>query len=110
MGKIYKLIERYLSNIFQRFVSNGQTSPWRQILAGVPQGSILGHVLFFIYVDDIPDRLKSNIKLFENNTSIFSIVKNKNHCARDLTHDLSLISKRAFEWKMLFNPDPTKRE
>ena len=63
---------------------------------------------FFIYVD--PDRLKSNIKLFANNTSIFSIVKNKNHCARDLTHDLSLISKRAFEWKMLFNPDPTKRE
>ena len=54
------------------------------------------------------DGLKSNIKLFADDSSIFSIVKNKNYSAKDLIHDLSLISNWAFKWKMLFNPDPTK--
>ena len=51
---------------------------------------------------------KSNVKLFADDTSIFSIVKNKNDSAKDLTHDLSLISKWASKWKILFNPDLTK--
>ena len=42
--------------------------------------------------------LKSNVKLFADDTSIFSIAKNKNDSARDLTHDLSLISKWASKW------------
>ena len=56
----------------------------------------------------MPEGLKSNVKLFADDTSIFSIAKNKNGSAKDLTHDLSLISKWALQWKMLFNPDPTK--
>ena len=56
----------------------------------------------------MPDGLKSNVKLFANATSIFSIVKNKNDSAKDLTQDLSLISKCAFKWKMLFDLEPTK--
>ena len=56
----------------------------------------------------MPDGLKSKIKLFSDDTSIFSIFKDKNDNAKDLTHDLSLISIWAFQWKMLFNPDPNK--
>ena len=56
----------------------------------------------------MPDGLKSNVKLFADNTSIFSIVKNKSDSAKDLSHDLSLISKWAFKGKMLFNLNPTK--
>ena len=101
-------MESYLSNRFQTFVLNGQTSSCRPILAGVPQGYILGPLLFLIYINDMPEGLKSNVKLFADDTSIFSIVKNKNDSVKDLTHHLSLISKWAFKWKMLFNPDPTK--
>ena len=56
----------------------------------------------------MPDGLKSKIKLFADDTSIFSIFNDKNDNVKDLTHDLSLISKCAFQWKMLFNSDPNK--
>ena len=48
---------------------------------------------FLIYFNDMPNELKRNVKLFADDTSIFSIVKNKNDNAKNLTHDLSLISK-----------------
>ena len=107
-GKFYKLMESYLSNRFQRVVLNAQPSPWRSILAGIYQGSILRSLLFLIYINDMPDDLKSNVKLFANDTSIFSIVKNQNDNAKDLIHNLSLISKQTFQQKMLFNAYPTK--
>ena len=107
-GKFYKLMESYLSNRFQRFVLNGQTTSWRPILAEAPQRSTLGPLIFLMYINDIPGSLKSNVKLFADDISIFSIVKIKNDRAKDLTHGLSLISNWGFKWKMLFNPDPTK--
>ena len=101
-------MESFLSDRFQRVVLNKQTSSWRPILPGVPQGFILGPLLFRIYINDMPDSVKSNVKLFADDTSIFSIAKNKNDSIKELTHDFSLISKWAFTWKMVFNPDPTK--
>ena len=56
----------------------------------------------------MPNGSKSNVKLFPDDTSIFNIVRNRNGSVKNLTHDLSLISKWAFKWKMLFNPHPTK--
>ena len=107
-GELYQLLENYLSGRLQRVVLNSHTSSWRPVLAGVPQGSILGPLLFLIYINDLPDELKSNAKLFGDDTSLFSIVKNENESARTLNYDLSQISKWAFNWKMLFNPDPSK--
>ena len=104
----YNLLENYLSGRLQRVILNGQTSSWRPILAGVPQGSILGPLLFLIYINDLPNKLKSNDKLFADDTSLFTIVKDENKSANVLNNDLSLISEWAFNWKMLFNPDPTK--
>ena len=107
-GEIYKLLENYLSGRFQRVVLNGQTSSWRPVLAGAPQGSILGSLLFLIYINDLPNELKSNAKLIADDTSLFTIVKDENESANVLNNDLLLISKLAFNWKMLFNPDPNK--
>ena len=52
--------------------------------------------------------LKSNLKLFADDTSLFTIVTDKNESANTLNNDLMLISKSAYDWKMLFNPDPSK--
>ena len=95
-GDLYKPLENYLSGRPQRVVLNGQTSSWRPVLAGVPQGSILGSLLFLIYINDLPNELKSNTKLFADYTSLFTIVKDENESANIINNDLSLISKWAF--------------
>ena len=107
-GDLFNLLENYFSGRLQRIILNGQTSSWRPVLAGVPQGSILGLLLFLVYINDIPNKLKSNAKLFGDDTSLFTIVKEKQESADVLIKDLSLISKWAFNWKMLFNPDTNK--
>ena len=107
-SELYNLLENYLSDRFQRVLLNGQASSWRPVLAGVPQGSILGPLLFLIYINDLPNGLKSNAKLFADDTSLFTLVKDKTESANILNNNLSEISKWAYDWKMLFNPGPCK--
>ena len=87
---------------------NEQTSLWRPVIAGVPQGSILGPLLFLVCINDLANELKSSAKLFADDTSLFTIVKDKHESANTLNNDPLLISKWAYNWKMLFNPDPSK--
>ena len=77
-------------------------------MAGVLQRSILGPPLFLIYINDLPNELKSNVKLVADDTSLFTIVKDKNKSANTLNNDLMLISKWDYNWKMLFNPNHSK--
>ena len=66
-------------------------------------------VLFFlVYINDLEEGIKSSIKFFADDTSLFSIVRDPLISAEELNHDLKLINKWAFQWKMSFNPDPTK--
>ena len=92
-GELYNLLENYLSGRFQRVILNGQHSSWKPILASVSQGSILGPLLFLVYINDLPNELKSNVKLFADGKSLFTIVKDKNESASILNNDLLLISK-----------------
>ena len=54
-GELLYLLENYLENRKQRVVLNGQTSEWRKINSGVPQGSVLGSISLLIYINDLPD-------------------------------------------------------
>ena len=108
-GDLYDLLLNYLQNRKQRVVLNGQHSSWSDVQAGVPQGSILGPLLFLIYINDIPDNITSSVKLFADDTSIFSNVLDVNTSAENLNHDLSVVNEWAFQWKMSFNPDPNKQ-
>ena len=80
----------------------------KPVLAGVPQGSTLGPLLFLIYINDLPNEMKSNTKLLAGDTSLLTAVKDKNESANVLNNDLILISRWAYIWKILFNPDPNK--
>ena len=107
-GDLFNLLENYLSGRFQRVILNGQTSSCRPVLAGVTQDSILGPLLLLVYINDLPNGLKSNAKSFADDTSLFTIVKDKQESADVLSKDLSLISKWDFNWKMLFKPGTNK--
>ena len=109
-GDLVKLLGDYLSNRFQRVVLNGQESGWKKINAGVPQGSVLGPLLFLVYINDLTDNISSNIKLFADDSSLFTRVRNNaNATFERLTNDLATITNWASQWKMKFNPDITKQ-
>ena len=108
-GELLSLLENYLQNPEQRVVLNGQTSAWRKIYSGVPQGSVLGPLLFLIYINDLPDELTSICKIFADDTSLFSKVLNINESANDLNFGLEKISQWAYQWKTQINPDPNKQ-
>ena len=93
----------------QRVVLNSQFCTWKNINAGLPQGSILGPLLFLIYINHLTEDLGTNVKLFADNTSLFSVVHDTETSANDLNKDLKIINNRVFQWKMNFNPDPTKQ-
>ena len=108
-GNLLNLLLNFLRNRKQRVVLNGQTSSWADVNAGVPQGSILGPLLFLIYINDLADGLSSNAKLFADGTSLFSVVHNANTTAKELNNDLVKISRWDYQWKMSFNPDPANK-
>ena len=76
----------------QRVVLNGQCSKLDTISAVVPQGSVLGPLLFLIYINDITHNVKCGIKLFADDTSLFTTVQNANVAALDLNRDLDKIN------------------
>ena len=108
-GNLLKLMNRFLSERYRRILLNWQPSEWASIKAGIPQGSILGPLLFLIYINDLSDGIISDVKLFADDTSIFSTVYSTIKTANSLKNDLQKISEWAYEWKMSFNPDPTKQ-
>ena len=70
---------------------NGQSSSWLSVRAGVLQGSVLGPLFFLVYINDLPEGLNSEVKLFVDDTSLLNI------------------QDWAYQWKMSFNPDRTKQ-
>ena len=102
------LLTDFPSNRKQRVVLSGQHFSWKDIKAGVPQGSILGLLLLLVYINDLTENLHSNPKLFADDTSLFSTVTDEVLSNSHLNDDLSKINDWAYKWKMSFNPDSTK--
>ena len=87
-GNLLKLLQNYLRNRKQRVVQNGSYSHYSTIESGVPQGSVLGPLLFLVYIDDLERNIKSNVKSFAEDTMLFPIVKHPDITANYLNHDL----------------------
>ena len=62
-----------------------------------------------IYINDLPDGLSSSVKLFADDTSLFSVVYDIHSSTSDLNKDLKIINEWALQWKMGFDPDPNKQ-
>ena len=108
-SELLLLLKNYLGNQEQKVALNDQTSEWRKVMSGIPQGSVLGQILFLIYINDLPDGIDSLCKIFADDTSLFSKVYDIHNSASKLNDDLEKISYWAYQWKMQFNPDPNKQ-
>ena len=90
--KLIMLLENYWKNRNQRVVLNGLSSSWNKTLAGVPQGSVLGPLLFLIYINDLPHDISSISKVFADDTSLFLKVKDSSLYLSDLNYGLETLS------------------
>ena len=107
-GNLLAWFRSYLTNRKQRVVLPGVESDWNYIRAGVPQGSILGPLLFLLFINDIVTDIGSNIRLFADDTSLYIIVDNPTTAAELLNLDLEKIIKWAKTWLVTFNPLKTE--
>ena len=108
-GNLLQLLISFLDSRKQGVLLNGQCSSRGFINAGVPQGSILGPLLFLIHINDLTENLQSNPKLFAEETSLLALINDPNATAKQLYEDLDKIKEWDFQWKMSFNPDPSKQ-
>ena len=107
VGEVANWIEDWLNGRKQRVVLNGKESSWAKVLSGVPQGSVLGPILFLIYINDIDDAIECTItimKKFADDTKIASITDNEHQC-NIFQNQLDALSRWAEIWQMSFNVD-----
>ena len=101
-GKVYNWIKEFLSNRKQRVVINGMQSEWRKATSGIPQGSVLGPILFLIFINDMPEVLNCCMKLFADDAKLYSPIKEENDRIR-MQVGLKNAEEWAKIWKMFFH-------
>ena len=107
-GSLLSWFSHYLQDRKQRVVLPGIAASWSPIQAGVPQGSILGPLLFILYINDIVEDIRSSIRLFADDTSLYIIVDDPLDAAVTLNSDLSKIQRWAAQWLVTFNPSKSE--
>ena len=101
-GSLLDWFRVFLSNRHQRVLVDGYSSDWKPVTSGVPQGSILGPLLFLAYVNDIGDNLKSSVRLFADDCTIYKQVQKLSDCEL-LQADLDSLFHWSQTWQLNFN-------
>ena len=100
---ILQWCKSFLTNRQQKVVVNGQHSQWASVMSGVPQGSVLGPLMFVIFINDLPDVVESCVKLFADDVKLFRRTRTTEDKDK-LQTDLDNLEDWADKWKMRFNP------
>ena len=101
-------VEAFLSNRRQKVVINGVDSEWEDVKSGVPQGSVLGPILFVIFINDLPEEVLSELLLYADDAKIYRKIRDD----RDreiLQKDLHAMSIWSDTWLLSFHPDKLKK-
>ena len=106
-GLVCDWIEAWLTGRQQRVCLDGVFSSWRQVWSGVPQGSVLGPVLFLIFINDLDSGLSSSVLKFADDTKLYRPVNNQMN-GMSLQQDLNIVSNWAERWQMEFNVSKCK--
>lgn len=98
-GKILDWIKNFLTNRQQRVKVNSSYSDYSAVTSGIPQGSILGPLLFIIYINDLPECINSSCKIFADDTKLYNNASNQSIIQNDL---LNLLEWSRL-WPLSFN-------
>lgn len=101
--KIVKWIEDYLAKRKQRVIVNNGKSEEIKMKSGIPQGSVLGPLLFLIYINDITDEITSNIYLYADDTKLYRTIQGPEDI-KTLQKDINKLEKWSTKWKLEFHP------
>ena len=105
---IYHWIENFLQDRRQRVKVQNDLSDWTKVVSGVPQGSVLGPILFLIYINDLVSEVHySKIALFADDAKASRPIKDKQDADR-LQEDINSMVKWSDKWGLKFNPDKCK--
>ena len=102
-GQVLNWVRAFLGSRSQRVVIDGEESESVPVTSGVPQGSVLGPILFLIYNNDLPDEVCSQVRLFADDTALYLTIKSEDDGSA-LQNDLDILSKWETRWDMEFNP------
>ena len=100
-------VESFLSNRTQYVSVNGKCWELKAVTSGIPQGSVLGPILFVIYINDLPDVVNKYLYLFADDSKIFNNIKCEKD-VEDLQKDLDRMSDWSDRWMLKFHPDKRK--
>ena len=101
-GNLLLWIRSFLTNRKQRVVINGKSSNLAPVISGIPQGSVLGPILFLIYVNDLPEMARSKLKLFADDTKLYKSIKDVVD-KEILQTDLNSLMGWSKSWQLPFN-------
>ena len=107
-GEVREWIKDYLKNRSQKVRVNGHYSSSSQVLSGVPQGSVLGPVLFLIFVADLSPLIKNFISLYADDSKLYSYLLDQQdgiHTPESIQEDINILSEWSRKMQMSFNPD-----
>ena len=105
-GNLLKWIRSFLNGRTQCVNVDGVRSNWKKVISGIPQGSVLGPLLFVIFINDLPDEVKFGIcKLFADDCKLYGVV---NDSENKLQTDLSNLEKWSKKWQLPFNESKCK--
>ena len=107
-GNLLHWFQDYLTDRKQRVIIRGESSSWGSIMAGVPQGSVLGPLLFLIYINDIVDVVNCNLKLYADDTCLYVTTDDPVSSATCLNNNLDNVLSWSRQWLVNFNPNKTK--
>ena len=105
--KVIRWIESFLTNRTQKVKINGSSSESHPVTSGIPQGSVLGPILFVIYINDMPLEVKNQIYLFADDTKIYTRVKSSSD-QTNLQKDLDSLQSWSDTWLLKFHPHKCK--
>jgi hypothetical protein len=103
-GNLLNWIKAFLSNRKQRVCLGDNSSDWANVLSGVPQGSVLGPILFVIYINDLPNICENQAKMYADDTKILADVTLSNG-ASTLQNDINNVVNWSKEWLIKLNSE-----